>query len=636
MLVGVEHMNSPLPPIAEELRAQIERALNAGDLSLAESLNRRVLVHFPDNPTFWLMLGSTLSYRGVVEEAQRALERSAQLDPCSAEPLNWLAMILLRSGKPDEALKLAENALELAPDSPVALFNLGMACLQLADSKRARDLFARARSILPDNPHYHFYYGEASEELGLLHEAREGYSRAAKVAPELLPALLALANVCRKLYDFQEAYEWAAKALKIDPNLAQAHVFAGHSAMRLLRIQQARTHFEHAMAIDSGSVAARAKLAETYQCEGNFEEARRLLEDVMTMFPRAGDAFAQYVDFTKISDDHRPLLNQMVKLANDPEEGLMDRSLIHLALGKSFNDLGELDMAMGHFEEGHRLQLEAPGPKFDGAGHVKEWDQVIDTLDRDFLLNSAGMEHPCEPIFIVGMMRSGTTLMAQILSSHPDVGAAGEQSFWLNNAGSAVDWNSKRPLRDKASELADTYSRLLAEVAGDHPHIIDKHPYNLLFAGLLLSIFPNSRIIHMRRHPVDVALSIWMTRTDHPPLYANRKEDIVIFYRQYEKLTKHWRKLLPADRYTEVRYEELVVKQEAVIRGVLDFCGLSWDPVCLEHERNQRLVNTPSLWQVRQPMYKSSVDRWRRYEKWLGPLQDLQEYAETAPCAYGC
>jgi hypothetical protein len=225
------------------------------------------------------------------------------------------------------------------------------------------------------------------------------------------------------------------------------------------------------------------------------------------------------------------------------------------------------------------------------------------------------------------MPRSGTTLVEQIVSSHPEVGAGGELNFW-NERGAA--WHRAGPAGSEAPFLAQAVADYLAVLRAVGPkaaRVTDKMPFNFLWAGLIHLAFPRATIIHCRRAAIDTALSIHQTLF-HPGLaFPTGGSKLVAYFRSYQRLTDHWRKVLPADRFIEVEYEDLTRDPEPEIRRIIAGCGLPWEDACLRPERNPRAVKTPSKWQTRQPIYRHSVERWRRYEPWLGPLSALLDGA---------
>jgi hypothetical protein len=223
------------------------------------------------------------------------------------------------------------------------------------------------------------------------------------------------------------------------------------------------------------------------------------------------------------------------------------------------------------------------------------------------------------------MPRSGTTLVEQIVSSHPEVGAAGELNFW-NERG--AEWHRSGPASTKSpflAKAAEDYLNLLRTIAPKSARVTDKMPFNFLWAGLIHLAFPRAIFIHCRRAPVDTAVSIHQSHF-HPGLaFPTGGAELVAYFRQYQRLIDCWRKVLPPDRFIEVDYEELTRSPEPEIRRIIAACGLTWHDACLRPECNPRAVKTPSKWQTRQPIYRTSVARWRRYEPWLGPLQALVE-----------
>jgi hypothetical protein len=235
------------------------------------------------------------------------------------------------------------------------------------------------------------------------------------------------------------------------------------------------------------------------------------------------------------------------------------------------------------------------------------------------------------PIFIVGMIRSGTTLLDQIVSSHPSVRSAGELVYWQIEAERiAAKWQNGVEPTDLA-ELAANYELLLEATAGPSDRVTDKMPLNYDHLGLIHATFPRAKIIHIRRNPIDTCLSIYATHFGSGPNFAYRKDNIVAFYRRYLRIMDNWRAILPSDSFLEVDYESLVAEREAETRRLIDFCKLTWDDSCLHHERNDSAINTPSRWQARQPIYRTSIERWRAFEPWLGEFLSLRDTFHPTP-----
>jgi hypothetical protein len=303
------------------------------------------------------------------------------------------------------------------------------------------------------------------------------------------------------------------------------------------------------------------------------------------------------------------------------------RLRIHLAIGKAADDLGDYALAMQHFDAADAVRRgSAP---FDSAAFSIETDRLIARCTPELIARASELGS-CDatPVLILGMPRSGTTLVEQIVSMHPEVGAGDELNFW-NERGAA--WHrsgatgNETPVvaKEFLAKAAADYLGMLRTVAPRAARVTYKMPFNFLWAGLIHLAFPRAAIIHCRRTAVDTALSIHQTHF-HPGLaFPTGGDELVGYFRCYRRLTDHWRSVLPADRFLEVDYEELTRAPEPVIRWIIAACGLAWHDACLRPECNPRAVRTPSKWQTRQPIYRTSVARWRRYEPWLGPLRAL-------------
>jgi tetratricopeptide (TPR) repeat protein len=354
---------------------------------------------------------------------------------------------------------------------------------------------------------------------------------------------------------------------------------------------------------------------------GRFDEARACFERTVTLAPELAGSYYDLVRCRPVTHIDKPLLQEMqAALASELET--QQRLRLHLAIGKAAEDLGDFALAMQHFDAADMVRRGSH--PFDSAAFSSQIDRMIARCTPEFIAQAAEFGHSdAIPIFIIGMPRSGTTLVEQIISMHPEVGAGGELNFW-NERGPA--WHGSGADADKKefySRAAADYLGILRTIARKAARVTDKMPFNFLWAGLIHVAFPKAIIIHCRRAAVDTALSIHQTFF-HPALaFPTGGLELVEYFRSYERLMNHWRRVLPPDRFLEVDYEELTHTPEPAIRRMITSCGLPWNDACLHPESNPRAVKTPSKWQTRQPIYRTSVERWRRYEPWLGPLKDL-------------
>jgi tetratricopeptide (TPR) repeat protein len=310
-----------------------------------------------------------------------------------------------------------------------------------------------------------------------------------------------------------------------------------------------------------------------------------------------------------------------------------DAIFMHFALGKSYGDIGDYDKAFPHFIEGCNLK------RAKSSYHPDETARYFVSIMRNFGAETidklrGGGDTSHLPIFILGMPRSGTTLTEQIIASHPEVHGAGELPDLMVIAEREIataTFPDNVGLLDQASLTARgaEYVTGLKRRAPGARYITDKMPGNFQAVGLIHLMLPNAKIIHVNRNPVDTCLSCFTTLFKYGHEYSYDLAELGRYYADYARLMEHWRRVLPAGAFLDVHYEDIVADQEGQSRRILEYCGLEWNDACLDFHKNKRAVSTASVSQVRQPIYKSSVERWRPYEKFMGPLFDA--LGELAP-----
>ncbi|TIN19404.1 MAG: tetratricopeptide repeat protein [Mesorhizobium sp.] len=498
----------------------------------------------------------------------------------------------------DEAQDLCLRVLERTPNHPLALYILGTIYLGY-DDERALRYFARAVGEEPKNPYYHLSLGEA-------------YVKVSEYAP---------------------AIKHMQYALELQPGLIEALCALGRTYTAFDKPDMALPLYEKALKINRDHPKVRAGLASALSGLGRMDEAAAYLKQAIARrigVPAAYNDLVQTRNFTEEPEEFQSILREL----GNPKLGSEGAQQLHHAAGKVLNDLKRYDEAFDHFNKAKQ----ASGQSFDIDLYRRWVDSMIETVTPDFLAARVGYGNPSEaPVFVVGMPRSGTTLTEQICASHPDVHGAGELSK-LSRVANAIGLktSSAGDLYQPITSITEDLSRILAEEhlsylrerAPAALRVVDKTPHNFELIGLIGLLFPNARIIHCRRDAIDNCVSCFVLNFSEAHSYNTDLNTLGLYYREYDRLMRHWNEVFPGLIF-ENRYETLVDDQEAQSRRLIDYLGLPWDDACLRFFDRDGSVNTPSRWQVRQPIYKSSVKRWKNYENEIQPLiQSLGDLAE--------
>jgi tetratricopeptide (TPR) repeat protein len=596
-------------------------AWRAGRLAEAEAECRRLLAAAPAFAPALLLLGMLAARTGRAALAIPLLRKALARDPQSVEARTELALLLLREqGDAVAAAALCEAAVRLAPEQAGTHNALGLCYLAQRRLAEAATAFTRAAALDPAQATAPFNLGLVRQMQGEDEAAAAQYRAALRLAPAHAEAEARLGQVRLALGEpaaaacFARAAARPAESTQSALRIAEILVESGQA-------EAAETVLCRALVADPGAAMAEVALGRIAQQRGRFAEATACFSRALGLRPDLPEAFLGLAVSRRLTEADRPLVMRMEAALRRGGEG--DVSPLHYALGKAYDDLGDPARAMRQYDTANRLRRAAlfrAGRALDRERHAEAITQIIARFTPDLLARHAGEGSADEtPVLIVGMIRSGTTLVEQILTSHPRIGAGGELRFWGERARLALGEVDATAL----SRLALRYGGLLRALAPGAARVTDKMPTNFLALGLIRLALPRARIIHCRRDPLDTCLSIYRTAYDSAPDFAHDPETIMFYYEQYTRLMAHWRAVLPAERLLDVRYEELVAEPERVSRQMVAFCGLEWDAACLRPERNARAVTTPSVWQARQPVYRSSVSRWQRYAPWLGAFSRL-------------
>ncbi|HFD80764.1 MAG TPA: sulfotransferase family protein [Gammaproteobacteria bacterium] len=568
-----------------------------GDFAAAESACRQALALRSAHAPAQAALGAALQQQGRLQEAVAAYREALRLDPGLVEAQYFLANALREGGQLAEATEAYRRLLELDPDHFPGLNNLG----------------THLRNL-----------GQAEEAIGLL-------QRALKLQPGHVATLTNLGDALVDRSRCEEAIELLQQAVRRQPDFANAWRALANALHHAGRLPEALDAYGEALARVPGWHEAQLGQAKVLEQLGEHQRARALLDPLLEA--GHGGALSAFFDVSRHTGERRQAVDRIERVLGErPDMPDAAAAGFHFQLGRHYDESGDYETAFRHFQQANRLTPAS----YDRERQVRQVDDIITTWNPDFVQGMRCAANRSElPVFIVGMPRSGTSLVEQILASHPAVFGAGElsqisriaQQFSIDYPGLAFPRFARYVTRESLDGAARRHLDELGALGGDAARVTDKMPYNLPYAGLIAQLFPRARIIQCQRHPLDTCLSCYFS--DFGSIGHDYSYDLLTtgeFYIQYHRLMEHWSAVFP-DRVLNIAYAELVQDQERQSRRLVEFCGLDWDPRCLEFHNSGRFVFTLSYEQVRQPMYTRSLGRWKHYERQLQPLRELLESA---------
>jgi len=650
---------------ASALNLLFERAYarhRAGDLAGAELLYREVLAHQPQHADSLHLLGLAYAQAGRPSDAVGPMAQAIALRPGFDLALYNLGNVLRRLERYEEALEAYRGALRVRPNYPAALVNLGVTLRSLGRPLEAVDAYRHALSLSSDAPGAHYNLGIALQQLGRDEEAVQAYRQAAVLQPRdvdawtnLAAALLKLGrpvlaiDACRRRVDLEPAsaeahsalavallgagradaaVEASRRATTLKPDDAGAYLHLGNGLLEQGKLEAAARAYLQAASLRPRDVNAWVNLAIGLQEAGQGAEAASAIAQALEVDRGSAAAWAVYSGLKTFRQDDPDLdvLSGLLAAAPDaPEE---DRVNLQFTLAKAFMDVGDPDRAFAYLDAANRLHRSRLN--YEVEDDVEQFAELARAHVEGEASQGVSCGDPSDlPVFIVGMPRSGTSLVEQILASHPKVFGAGElttlERILIERLGPGLSpvERARRLGRLTSADLKTVgaeYVAAIGSVSGAAVRVTDKMPSNFRFAGLILRMLPNARIIHCRRDPLDTSLSCFAQKFSRGQDFTYDLHELGVYYRAYEGLMAHWRSTLPQDRFLEVLYEDVVDDLETQARRLVGFCGLEWDDACLRFHQTSRQVRTASVNQVRRPLYRSSVARWKAYERHLGPL----------------
>jgi tetratricopeptide (TPR) repeat protein len=597
----------------------------------------RVLAIEPGSRLARFGLGMSLFGQRDFAAAATDLEAVVKAEPNHVDGHLNLGAALSELGRHDEAAPHFERALALKPSHAAIHFKYGLALKSKGDLPGASRHLARAADLDPALADAPYQLGIVLLALDRVDEAAQALREALKRRPDMVSALYELGQVLSRLQSLEEASRCFERGLVLDPQ--SPALYLGLARTRHLQglCQEARTLVAQALAHNADEAECQTMLGLIHQSEGHFDEAIGAYERAIAANPAHAHAYLCLTMLRKSRDSTSqiPELERLLSL-NSPDAE--QRATLEHALAGEYDNLGDHNAAFSHYSVANDLR-KAQYP-FDDGESASFTQRLIDAFNQDLFTSKAKTGSPSPaPVFIVGMLRSGTTLTEQILASHPDVHGHGELDY-IRQIVHALPGRlvSPDPYPEcvagldpaTALHIAEETLTRLERGAPDALRHIDKLPHNFERLGMISLLFPRARIIHCTRDPVDTCLSCYFHDFASDNRYTNDLRTLGRFYRAYQRLMAHWEAVLP-NPILRVPYEALVGDQEGWTRKLVDFIGLPWDERCLAFHQNERPVYTYSLWQVRQPIYTNAIERWRRYEKHLGPL--FEALAEPSPAS---
>ncbi len=562
-------------------------------------------------------------------EAADGFRKAILAAPGLARAHNGLGLALRAQGKPAEAAQCYEHAVALDPTYAAAYNNLGNA---LRDQNRMADAAAqyrRALEIKPDYAKAHSNLGFALHRLRRFGDAATHFRRAAELEPDNADAHNNLGNALHAQGKLEGAAAAYRRAVAARPTFAVAHKNLGNCLRELGRLDDARHHLEEALRLKPAYAEAYSGLGNVLKTGGKLDEARRAHETAVSLAPGNGMLHQQLAESKRFSAGD-PQIAQMEALVCGGPPTESDRLALHFALGKAYADTGDADRSFRHYLQGNALKRrQIP---YDEGPMLAAFAAIERVFTKEMMLDRAGYGFPDPlPVFIVGMPRSGTSLVEQILAGHPGAHGAGELKFF-SEAVARCRQPDGRPVRfpddagalsaEQIAEIGKNYVREIRKLAPSAERVTDKMPWNFRYAGLIHLALPRAKIIHVRRNPLDTCISCFTKLFTRGQPYSYDLAELGRYYKAYERLMAHWRAAIPPGVMLELNYEDLAIDLDGVARRLVAHCGLAWDDACLSFHELDRPVRTASAAQVRQPIYRSSVARWRQYRDHIGPLID--------------
>ncbi len=643
---------------------EVVELVHRGELEHAEGLCRALLQKFPRDVNIVGMRGAVLTKLKRFDEAETSLRQAIRLAPTFAKPHEDLGFVLLELKRPREAADVLRKAVRLDPGLEQGWFNLGKALAMLGFGKDADEAFEKSFALNPERgklalaaEHHKAGRFEEAERLyreiiranpknvdairllgrvalsaGRHNDAERLFQRAIRLAPDFSGAMTDLARLLKEQNRFDEAIEWCERMVELEPGNPQAHFQLAGTLAPAALTYRAIGAYERALELAPTFPGARLGLGHVLKTVGRQEEAVEAYRECIRLRPDSGESYWSLANLKtyRLSDED---VAEMEKRLQQDDLTHQSRVNFTFAMAKALEDRGEFEGAWHYYAAGNLAQRKEE--KYDPVGAEVMNDAIIEVFDRAFLEKNAGLGNPDpSPIFVIGLPRSGSTLIEQILASHSQVEGTSELPYVGRvatslNRNRADGVNYPEAMRELAAEHLQALGQDYLDLAALHraegtPRFIDKMPNNFPAVGFLHLVLPNAKIIDARRHPLDSCLGCFRQLFAKGQTFTYDLTDIGEYFLEYQRMMDHWHEVLPG-RVLTVQYEELVNDVDNQVRRLLDYCDLPFEESCLRFYETDRPVRTASSEQVRQPIHNRSVGYWRNY---AGKLDELRSVLE--------
>jgi len=648
-----------------EVYLHAQQLQQQGYLNEAERFYREILKQIPDQPDAMHYLGLIYMNKGDDKQAEKYIRQSIR---SSGNPVYFsnYGLLLSRRGRHAQAIEQYKKSVELQPVYPEAWYNLGFSYSELGNLTFAEDAYKKAVdcrkdyikalyglasvqetlgkldearntidklvTINPDSYEAYYTLGMALQFLGgneNIHNTEQYFRKALELSPNSLEIYIALANLYEDGNNIDSALVLYRQVLAIEPDYHDVKIKYANCLVKNDQITEAELEITKILKQNPDNISAQAIMGSIHRIKGDFVKADEISKKILEVDENNGEALISMAYSKKIMSMKDPLIDKLHKIANRK-----NISLSLYALGKIYNDLGEFDLAFDAYKKAN--EIKSRKIEYNSKKHSAFIDRVINVFTQDLIRKLQHYGSRSElPVFIVGTPRSGTTLTEQIISSHSKVNGGGELNYvrHLARNGTEAEMAShgypERILTLLPDDIKNESNYYLEKISVFHRRegtirITDKMPSNFFYLGYISVLFPHARVIHCKRNPLDTCLSMYFQAFQTGHQYSFDLNNLGHWYKDYIRLMEYWSSIL-GERILDIEYDDTVNETEKTARKMIEFCGLEWDEKCLEFYNNRRDIRTASMWQARQPIYKTSLERWKRYDQHIGVLKEILE-----------